>query len=140
MRDCNIIFDEYPLKEENNVFDLSSESFILLWVRRPSCVNILFSRTTGPILTIFYLAFVCGKEMWNCKFYNPSAEGKSYGGKKCKIDVFFKNRLSNSSAWFRQTIYRKVYHNDDHGRVYHNCKFHDPRGRVSCAKVWPYKS
>ena len=37
-----------------------------------------------------------------------------------------------------QTNY--VYGNDEHGRVYQNCNFHDPHGRVSCARVWPYKS
>ena len=30
--------------------------------------------------------------------------------------------------------------NDDQGRVYQNCNFHDPRGRGFCARVWPYKS
>ena len=33
-----------------------------------------------------------------------------------------------------------VYSNDDHGKVHQNCKFHDPRGRGSCARAWPYKS
>ena len=33
-----------------------------------------------------------------------------------------------------------VYSNDNQGRVYQNCKFHDPRGRGSCARAWPYKS
>ena len=33
----------------------------------------------------------------------------------------------------------QVCSNDDQGRVYQNCKFHDPRGRGSCARVWPYK-
>ena len=32
----------------------------------------------------------------------------------------------------------KVYSNDDQGRVYQNCKFHDPRCRGSCAGAWPY--
>ena len=27
----------------------------------------------------------------------------------------------------------QIYSNDDQGRVYLNCKFHDPRGRGSCA-------
>ena len=34
----------------------------------------------------------------------------------------------------------QVYSNDDQGRVYQNCKFHDPWGRGSCAGAWPYKS
>ena len=35
---------------------LSNSGDLLLWIgvrRRPSCVNIFFSRTTGPILTKF---------------------------------------------------------------------------------------
>ena len=35
-----------------------------------------------------------------------------------------------------QTNY--VYSNDDQGRVYQNCNFHDPQGRCSCAREWPY--
>ena len=34
----------------------------------------------------------------------------------------------------------QVCSNDDQGRVYQNCKFHDPRGRGSCARAWTYKS
>ena len=34
----------------------------------------------------------------------------------------------------------QVCSNDDQGRVYQNCKFHDPRGRGSYARAWPYKS
>ena len=33
-----------------------------------------------------------------------------------------------------------VFSNDDQGRVFQNCKFHDPQGRGFCARVWPYKS
>ena len=33
-----------------------------------------------------------------------------------------------------------VYSNVNQGRVYPNCKFHDLRGRGSCARMWPYKS
>ena len=33
-----------------------------------------------------------------------------------------------------------MFSNDDQGRVDQNCKFHDPRDRGSCARVWPYKS
>ena len=32
-----------------------------------------------------------------------------------------------------------VYSNDDHEKVYHNCKFHNLRGKGSCTRVWPYK-
>ena len=33
-----------------------------------------------------------------------------------------------------------AYNNNDQGRVYQTCKFHDLRPRGSCAKAWQYKS
>ena len=33
-----------------------------------------------------------------------------------------------------------VYSIDDQGTVYENFEYHHPRGRVSWAKAWPYKS
>ena len=33
----------------------------------------------------------------------------------------------------------KVYCNDVQGKVYQNCKFHDPRDRGSCARACPLK-
>ena len=54
-----------------------------------------------------------------------------------KMHYFFKN-LSSLLQVIDQTNY--VYSIDDQGRVYQNCKFHDPRGRGSCARVWPFKS
>ena len=34
-----------------------------------------------------------------------------------------------------------IYHdsNDKQERAYTNCKFHDPRGRDSCARTWSYR-
>ena len=51
--------------------------------------------------------------------------------------VFYQMSLSQSES----TILHKsiIYNNDDQGRIYQNCKFHDPWGKGSCAKVWPYK-
>ena len=43
-----------------------------------------------------------------------------------------KNLLLYSPAQIRQTKFI--------ARVYHTCKFHDTRGRGSCARAWPYKS
>ena len=54
-----------------------------------------------------------------------------------KMHYFFKN-LSSLLPVIDQTNY--VYSIDDQGRVYQNCKFHDPLGRGSCAGPWPYKS
>ena len=50
-----------------------------------------------------------------------------------KMHYFFKNLLFYSQAWIRQTKY-------DQGRVYQICKFHDPRGRGSDVRAWPYNS
>ena len=54
----------------------------------------------------------------------------------CKIDVFLKKIFSTP----RHGPYKLMYSNDDQGRVYQNCTFHDPRGRGSCAGAWSYKS
>ena len=70
-------------------------------------------------------------------FMTPHPKGRNCGGKKCKIDVFLK-KSSSLLPGIDQT--NQVCSNDDQGRVYQNCKFHDPRGRGSCARVWPYKS
>ena len=51
-------------------------------------------------------------------------------GEKCKIAVFLKkNLLLYFKALTRQTKY------DDQGRVYQNCKFHDPRCKGSWARA-----
>ena len=47
-----------------------------------------------------------------------------------KMHYSIKNLLLYSQAWITQT--KLVYSNDDQGRVYPNCKFHDPQGRGSC--------
>ena len=54
-----------------------------------------------------------------------------------KMHYFFKN-LSSLLPVIDQTNY--VYSIDDQGRVYQNCKFHDPRGWGSDVRAWPYKS
>ena len=52
-----------------------------------------------------------------------------------KVDVF----LKESSFLLRSMVQtNEVYSNDDQGRIYLSCKFHDPWGRGSCARVWPY--
>ena len=45
---------------------------------------------------------------------------------------------SSASAWSYGE--NAIYSNDDQGTVYQNFEYHDPRGRVSWAKEWPYKS
>ena len=53
------------------------------------------------------------------------------------MHYFFKN-LSSLLPVIDQRNY--VYSIDDQGRVYQNCKFHDPRGWGSDVRAWPYKS
>ena len=50
-----------------------------------------------------------------------------------KMHYFFKNPFALLPG-FDQTNY--VYSNDDQGKVYQNCKFHDPRVRGSDARTW----
>ena len=50
-----------------------------------------------------------------------------------KMHYFFKNSFALLPG-IDQANY--VYSNDDQGKVYQNCKFHDPRGRGSDAWTW----
>ena len=69
----------------------------------------------------------------NVNFMISPSRGGNLG---VKLMYFFKNLLFYPGAWFRQT----VYSNDDQGRVYQNCNFHDPGagvlvlnlGQISC--------
>ena len=68
-------------------------------------------------------------ELWSCSNI------------KCSQHRVFLGHLSHSGdllLWVDQT--NLVCSNDDQGRVYQNCKFHDPWGRGSCARAWSYKS
>ena len=56
---------------------------------------------------------------------------------KCKVAIFLW-KSSSLLPDIDQT--NQVCSNDDQGIVYQNCKFHDPWGRGSCARAWPYKS
>ena len=49
-------------------------------------------------------------------------------------------KLHSSSLFPGIDQTNQVCSNDDQGRVCQNDKFHDPRGRGSCAGAWPYKS
>ena len=33
----------------------------------------------------------------------------------------------------------QICSNDNQGRFYQSCKFHEPRGRGFCARAWPFK-
>ena len=67
----------------------------------------------------------------------PVPRGGNFGVNSVKLMYFFK-KSSYLLGGMVQTNY--VYSNDDQGRVYQNCKFHDPWCRGSSARVWPYKS
>ena len=72
----------------------------------------------------------------NINFMSPGAGvlvlGCGHLSHIVKMHYFFKNLLLYSQAY--------IYSIDKQGSVYQNCNFHDPRGRGSCARVWPYKS
>ena len=68
------------------------------------------------------------------KLMTPTPRGSNFVVKRVKLMYFVENLLLYSR--FRQTKYSY----DEQERVYQNCKFHEPRGRSSCAKGWPYKS
>ena len=55
----------------------------------------------------------------------------------CSENILFLLKSSFLLPGIDQT---NCYCNDDQGMVLQNCIFHDPWGRGSCAKVWPYKS
>ena len=57
--------------------------------------------------------------------------------KSCNAYAIFLLKSSFLLPGIDQT---NCYCNDDQGMVLQNCIFHDPWGRGSCAKVWPYKS
>ena len=50
---------------------------------------------------------------------------------------YFLKKYSSLFPGIDQTNY--AYGNDDQGREYQNCIFHDPRGRGYCTRAWPYK-
>ena len=56
-----------------------------------------------------------------------------------KMHYFFKN-LFSTPRHRSDKLSLLNYSYDDQGRVYQNCKFHDPRGRGYCARAWPYES
>ena len=53
------------------------------------------------------------------------------------ISHIVKMHFSSLLPGINQTNYVCIS-NDDQGRAYQNYNFHDPRGRGSCARVWPY--
>ena len=82
-----------------------------------------------------------GRVYQNCKFHDPSGRGscaRVWPYKSYSETALFLLKSSSLFSGIDQT--NQVYSNDDQGRVYQNCKFHDPWGRGSCARVWQYKS
>ena len=69
-------------------------------------------------------------------FMTPFPRGGNFGVIRVKLMYFlliFFSILEHGSE-------KLSYSNDDQGRVYQNCKFHDPWGRGPCTRAWPYKS
>ena len=75
----------------------------------------------------------------NVNFMTPGAGflvlGHGHTSLKCIISlkIFFSIHMQHRSD-------KLSICNDVQGRVYQNCKFHDPWGRGSCARAWPYQS
>ena len=67
-------------------------------------------------------------KIWNVI---PPSHGDMILGQNCKIDVF------SSSLLLIMYQINWIYSNDKQGRIYQNCKCHDPRGRGSSAWAWP---
>ena len=50
-----------------------------------------------------------------------------------KMHYFFKNLILSTPRHSSDKL--SVYKGNNHGRVYRNCKFYDPQGWCSCARV-----
>ena len=74
-------------------------------------------------------------------FKIPKAEDYELGPGRAshivKMHYFFK--ISSSLLW-AMVQKNKLYSYYEQGRVYQNCKFHDPWGRGSCDRACPCKS
>ena len=66
------------------------------------------------------------------KFHDPLSQGDIILGKNVKIGYLFKNLFLYFQAYFTQN---GVYSDNDQGKVYPNCKFHEPLGKGSCTRV-----
>ena len=81
------------------------------------------------------------KGLPKCKFLDPWDRGSyarawPYNLYNENALFLLKNLLLYFQAQFRQTKYNVMIYKEG---VYRNCKFHDPRGRGSCARAWLYK-
>ena len=79
----------------------------------------------------------------NCKFHDPQGRGyfaTSWPYKSYSENVLYLWKASSLLLSIDQT--NLIYSNDidDQGRVYQNCKFHDPQGKGCFARAWPCKS
>ena len=61
------------------------------------------------------------------KFHDPLSQGDIILGKNFKIGYLFKNLLLYFQTYITQN---GVYSDNDQGKVYPNCKFHEPLGKV----------
>ena len=69
-------------------------------------------------------------------FIAPTPRGDNFGIKSLKLMYFLQN-LFHSWAWIRQTKCKVMMTKERFIKI---CKFHDPRGRSSCAGAWQYKT
>ena len=83
-----------------------------------------------------------GRVYQNCKFHDPwgrGAEAWPYKSYTCTY-IYWKCIISLNIFFStpRHRSYKPLCSTDDQGKVYQNCKFHDPWGRGSCERAWPY--
>ena len=106
-------------------------------VRGLSSVNIFFSRTIEPILTKFGMYHPKGKETRNCKFHDLTQRRGNFVIKIVKLMYFLKNLLLYPGACFRRNKCIVMMTNEGYTNI---VNFMTPRGKGSCARVWPHKS
>ena len=129
-----ILFNEYIrfLDHQSHSGDL------LLWVgvrRRASSVVRRASCVERPGQS--YSNLVCSicrvRRQEIVKFMTPNQRAGNFGVKRVKLRYFFKNLFSLLPGIDQ---INQVCSNDDKGRVYQNCKFHDPRDWFLCVVIY----
>ena len=85
-----------------------------------------FLKTMQPIFTKSDIQYLQSKEIGNIvNFMTPTGMGDNLWVKSVKYIYLLKIVFSTSKYYIRQTdIYTRS--NDEQGKVYQNCRFHDP--------------
>ena len=102
----------------------------------PSCLNIILSRTIGPVLIIFGMLHRRFRRQEILNFMTPIPRGDNFGVKGVKLSISLK--IFFQSLLLGIDKINIVYSSDDQEMFYLNCKCHDPRGRPVSAIFQPY--